>query len=110
MTSAIDHMLHDAEISPEFEDKREEMLIASVINGEDCDNFLRSPVGEWVLGSARQEQQELEEAIMRVAPWRKRKIQRMQMRHQAIAMAVGWLCEAVSDGQEAISVLSEPKE
>lgn len=103
-------MLHDAEISVDFEDQRDQILIAQAVNGKDSVDFLCSSVGRWVTGAAVQEQSEIERELAAVAPWRKKKITRLQLKHQAITLAIGWITEAVNLGEAAMRELQEPEE
>ncbi|RLA45200.1 MAG: hypothetical protein DRH08_14445 [Deltaproteobacteria bacterium] len=91
-------MLHNAEVSVEFQDQHEESLYREAIQGKDVEDFLSSPAGRFVLGAACQDQLEIEEQLTKVFPWRKRRIAQLQQKHQAITMAVEWLTSAVNIG------------
>ena len=113
MPTKIEQQLHDAEITVEFEDAREETLVRQACMGQDTHDWLSSDVGRWVIGAALQDQVEIEEKLISVkpnTPWRRRKITELQQKHEAIGMAVGWLSESVKLGMAAVRDLNNPDE
>jgi len=113
MPSKLEEMLHTAEIPVEFSDAREERLVREAAIGKDVHEWLSSHIGEFVIGAAIQDQQAIEEKLSRLrpnTPWRRRKISELQNEHQAIEMAIGWLCEAVQIGLMAERELQQPEE
>ncbi|MCB2130882.1 MAG: hypothetical protein KDE03_17895 [Rhodobacteraceae bacterium] len=113
MASLIEQSLANAEVPLHFENQREEILIRQAVQGRDAQEFMMSPVGKFVAGAAVQEQQMIEAAIIKIKPntrWRRRRISELQQKHDAITMAVQWLCEQVNIGAEAEKALYEPDE
>lgn len=113
MPSKIEDMLHNAEVPVEFADEREEQLVRIAVQGQDARDFLESSVGRFVVGSAVQDQKEIEERLATINPnttWRRRKIEELQSEHAAITRAVSWLCEAVQLGLVAERELNQPEE
>ena len=101
MATQIETMLNEADIPVEFEDAREEALVRLAANGQDVQAFLDSPAGRFVIGCAVQESVELEQAMARCSTWGplgRRKLRRLQQKHAAIELSIGWLTEAVRLG------------
>jgi len=113
MPTKIEEQLHDAEITVEFEDQREETLVRQAVIGQDVHDWLSSDVGRWVIGAALQDQAVIEEKLISIrpnTPWRRRKITELQQQHEAIGLAVGWLSESVKLGMAAVRELKAPDE
>lgn len=110
MPSNVVNMLHNAEISFEFEDQREEALYREAVAGKDIEDFLHSPAGRYVIGAACQDQLALEEKLTKIkpnTPWRRRKIAELQQEHAAITMSIEWLTSAVNIGLSSHRELDE---
>lgn len=113
MPQVIHQMLADAEIPADFLDAREDELIAVAMLGKDVEDFLLSPPGQYVIGSAAQDQRDIEEALTHANPnsmFGRRKIARLQQQHQAITLAITWLTEAVKTGMSSQRDFDQPDE
>lgn len=113
MPTEVDAQLQEAEITIEFEDAREEALIREAVMGLEADDFLHSDLGRFVVGSAVQDQQEIEAKLARVNPhsiFGRRKIAKLQQEHRAVQMAVSWLTDCVRVGKVAQRELEAPVE
>lgn len=98
MPTEAERQFQDAEFTVEFQDRREEALIRTAVLGQEARDFLESSVGRYVIGAAAQDQGEIERQLTEVSPWNRRRILRLQQKHQAVSMAIGWLTEMVRDG------------
>lgn len=101
MPTETERQFSEAEVSVEFASKREEELIAAAVAGRDAHDWLHTSVGRYVIGAAVQDQQDIERRLASVSPWNRRRILRLQQKHQAVELAVGWLTEMVKNGQHA---------
>ena len=113
MPTVVENFLESAEVPIEFEDEREEALVRIAVQGHESHDFLTGTVGRFVIGAALQDQSDIEEQLTRIkpnTPWRRRKIGDLQQKHEAITLAVGWLCESVRLGMEAHRELESPRE
>jgi hypothetical protein len=109
----IEAQLAEAEVTVEFEDAREEALIRQAVLGKDADDFLHSPVGRFVVGAALQDQAFIEEQLTKVSvltPFGKRKILKLQQKHEAVGLAISWLTDAIRLGHMAERALEQPTE
>jgi hypothetical protein len=113
MTTQLEANLADAEVSVEFEDEREESLVRTAVVGKDAEDFLASSVGQFVIGSAHQDQVAIQEKLTGVSPmslFGRRKIAKLQMEHRAIELGISWLLDAIRIGKMAERQLTEPTE
>jgi hypothetical protein len=104
LTSKLEATLAEAEIPIEFEDEREEALVRTAVVGKDAHDWLSSQLGQFVIGSAYQDQIKIQEALTKVSPlslFGRRKIAKLQQRHEAVEMAIEWLTDAVRVGMMA---------
>lgn len=104
MASKTERELHDAEISVEFEDAREEALVRQAVVGRDVRDWFDTTAGRFVRGAAVQEQRQIEQELVTIPPMGEENIQRIEelrKKHSAIAYAISWLAEAVKIGQES---------
>ena len=103
-------MLADAEITDEFSDQHERELALVAILGKDVEDWMRGPVGRWVIGTAVQDQRAIEQKLVSINPnnpLRRRRLVELQQRHAAIGLAVEWLRDAVVLGESALRELNE---
>lgn len=113
MPTKAEELLGYAEVSVEFEDAREEELIRIGVMGEDTRDWLNSELGRFVMAAAVEDQRSLEGKMARtwiIGPIGKRKMRKLQMQHEAISLAIGWLTERITMGMEAQRILDLPRE
>lgn len=104
MPSVVEQQLEGAEVQVEFEDEQEEALVRTAVVGRNAEDFIHSDVGRFVIGSAVQDQKEIQAKLARVNPhsiFGRRKIARLQQEHRAVEMAISWLTDCIRVGQEA---------
>jgi hypothetical protein len=82
-----------------------ETLIAEAILGKDAEEFINSELGQYMVGSAEQEAHEAYEALKKVLPWRRRKIQELQNKIWLAEHFKEWLAELVTAGKQAMDAL-----
>lgn len=75
--------------------------IAEAILGRDAEDFLRSELGRYIIGRAKQEKEDAQEHLSTVCSWRKRRIQDLQNQIWRAESIQGWLIELVENGREA---------
>ena len=110
MATTAEQMLFDAEVPVYFADEREEQLVRQAAQGQDAEAFMLSNVGRFVCGAAVQDQREIEAALVNIRPWTpwgRRKIRKLQLKHQAIELGISYLCDQVQIGKGAEMVLRE---
>jgi hypothetical protein len=89
------------EMTPEFQDKAEEVYFAIAVMGEDARRFFSSAVGKYVVGRAYQRIEAIKEQLIKTPAWRRRKIQSLQNEAKAVKMGIVFLQEAVEEGEYA---------
>ena len=87
--------------SPEFDSQEEELLFGQAKLGEEARRFFDSDLGRYVRGCALQEIREAQDAMLKVSPWRKRKIQQHQVKAASCRQAIAWLGEVIAMGDQA---------
>lgn len=105
-----ERLLADAEISTEFDDEYQHELALQAILGKDVEDWMRGPVGRFVLGAAVQDQRAIEQKLVSINPntfFRRRKLAELQQEHRAIGKALEWLRDAVVIGESAHRELNE---
>lgn len=93
--------LHNAEVSVQFEDEREEALVRQAVVGRDVRDWFDTAPGRYVRGCAVQEQREIEMELVTIPPVGEdniRKIEELRKKHAAIGYAISWLGEAITIG------------
>lgn len=80
-------------------------LYAEAMLGRDADEFLGSDLGRYMIGRAEQEEREAMELLVKVWPWRRRRIQQLQNRIWRAQQFKGWLTELVMIGRQAMDQL-----
>lgn len=83
------------------------LLMAQAMLGKDAEEFASSPVGEYLLGRARQEADEALALLKSVSPWRRNRIRDLQARVWRAESVESWLAELIVEGQQAIRVIDE---
>ena len=93
-----------------FIDEREREYFVQAKMGQDVLDFLRSPIGRYLHGCAKQEVEELRDALEKVNPdsiWGRRKLRRLQLKAKAARHFMTWCAEAIQVGEMAYRELDE---
>lgn len=85
-------------------------LMAEAILGQDAQEFVKTELGRYILGRARQEKAEALEQLGRVSPWRRNRIRQLQNEVWRADSIAGWLSELITSGRQAEAVLEEINE
>lgn len=80
-------------------------LFETAVFGKVVENFLSSDIGSYLLERAKEEEQEAVEALARVSPWRRRRIQQLQNQIWRAQQFQVWLADAIVTGQQATNLL-----
>ena len=94
----------------QFVDKAEQQYFAQAKIGNDVYDFLHSPVGRYLHGCAKQEVEELRDALEKCNPdtfWGRRKIRRLQVKAKAARYFMTWCAEAIQVGEFSYRQLEE---
>jgi hypothetical protein len=87
-----------------------EVLYAEAVLGRDAEEFLAGDLGRYMVGRAQMEEREAVEALARVWPWRRRRIQQLQNQLWRARSFRAWLAELVNSGNQAEDQLEELSE
>lgn len=93
-----------------FVDDREREYFAQANMGQQVYDFLRSPVGKYLHGCAKQDVEALRDELEKVNPdsiFGRRKLRRLQKRAQAARFFMTWCAEAIQVGEMAYQQLDE---
>lgn len=96
----------------EFISDQERIYFEQAKLGEDVIAFLNSKVGRYLHGCAKQEIEELRDALERCNPdsiFGRRKIRRLQKKATAARYFMQWCVEAVQVGEFAFKQLDNPE-
>ena len=85
----------------EFSDQEEKLLFSQAKLGVEAQRFFDSDLGRYVRGCAAQEIREAQDAMLKVSPWRHRKIQQHQIKAASCRQAISWLGEVIAAGDQA---------
>ena len=94
----------------QFIDDKERQYFAQADLGQHTIDWLRGPVGRYVHGCARQEIEELRDALEACNPdslFGRRKLRRLQKKAQAARYFVRWVTEVIQEGENAYQQLKE---
>jgi len=80
-------------------------LFAEAMIGRDAEEFLKSDIGNYLLGCADQEIDEAMHELKNVHPWRTRKIKELQNKIWRAESFKQWLAELIIRGQQALQNL-----
>lgn len=83
------------------------VLYAEAVLGRDAAEFMQRDLGRYMLGRAQMEEQEAIEALAKVWPWRRRRIQQLQNQIWRARSFKEWLTELVNSGKQAEEQLEE---
>lgn len=77
-------------------------LIATAAIGRDADEWIKSDLGQVVLGIARQEAEAATEKLKRTSAWRRRRITQLQAEIWRAESFERWLTELMAEGEQAL--------
>lgn len=81
--------------------------MAEAILGRDAEDFVRSELGQYVLGRAKREKEEAQTLLNKTHAWRRKRIQQLQNEIWRAESFEAWLFELIMDGRNAEKVLDE---
>ena len=93
-----------------FADEKERELYAAATLGEDARNFLASSVGKYLHGRAVNDLEQAKEDLLKVDPdsfWGRRKFRKIQQRAEIAQKFIGYLVDAIQDGDMAYQELQD---
>lgn len=82
-------------------------LVAEAILGKDAEEFLNTDVGRYILARAEEEEREALEALAKVWPWRRRRIEQLQTQLWRARSIKDWLTEMITTGRQALEHLED---
>lgn len=88
-------------------DPQTRTLIGEADLGEQTYEWLRSPIGQYIVGCAKQEVADAQDLLARTSPWRRRRIQELQNRIWRAESLLAWLKELLLGGHAAHQALAE---
>ena len=80
-------------------------LYAEAILGKDAEEFLKSDLGRYMLARAEDEEREAMEALAKVWPWRRRRIEQLQSQLWRARSFKNWMGEMIIAGKQALQQL-----
>lgn len=84
-----------------------DVLMAEAILGRDAEEFLKSELGQFILGRCDVEIADAQDKLSRVSSWRRRRIQELQNEIWRAKTLQGWLAELIQNGRAAEAALDE---
>lgn len=75
--------------------------------GREVENFLRSPIGDYLVKRSEEEIAAAVENLKTVQPWRRRRIQALQNEIKIAEKFQVWLADSIAAGHQAIQQLQE---
>ncbi len=85
----------------------ERTAFAEAAMGRDAIEFIKSQLGRYIVGCAKQEADDALLELKRVFPWRRRRIQQLQAQIWRAESFAGWLGDLVIRGRAAELTLDE---
>lgn len=82
-------------------------LLAEAVLGKDAQEFLASELGRYLIGCAKEEIDEAQEALAAVSPWRRNRIRQLQNQVWRAKSVTKWLAEVINAGKTAEAVLQD---
>jgi hypothetical protein len=82
-----------------------DLLFAEAALGKDAEEFLASDIGRYVMGRCIAEQQEAQDLLTRVSPWRRNRIRQLQNQAWRAQSVRGWIIELIQQGRQAEQAL-----
>ncbi len=107
--------LQDSEIinSVEFVDQRERLFFAKAQLGEQARSFLRSPIGRYLHGRAKELADEAREEALDIHPWTpftRRKLAKVREKSAHASHFISWCADIITEGDQALTQLEEYRE
>lgn len=100
-----------SEVNLEFLNDQERIYFAQARLGEETIQFLNSNVGKYLHGCAKQEVEELRNALEECNPdsiFGRRKIRRLQKKAESARYFLQWCAEAINQGEFAYHQIDNP--
>jgi hypothetical protein len=88
----------------------ERTAFAEAAMGRDALDFLKTDLGRYLVGCAKQEAEDATHELKTVWPWRKRRITELQNRIWRAESFSGWLADLILQGKAAEMQLDEREE
>lgn len=88
----------------------EDPRVQEAVFGKEVENFLHSPIGDYLLSKARNEAETATEQLKTVEPTLTDKIRELQSTIRRAESIMGWLGDAVANGHRAISLIDGEEE
>ena len=91
-----------------MDEDQTKLLVEEVRLGEATRSFLRTPLGEYLVGRAQLEMAEAKDALVRIDPhgwFSRRKYARAQAQHAVAEQFLRWLNDAIVNGDSAFMQL-----
>ena len=82
-------------------------LYAEAMLGKDAEEFWQSDIGRYILGRIEEEEKEAVEILVKVSPWRRRRIMELQSRISRAQSIKGWFSELIISGRQALEQLED---
>lgn len=101
------------ETNVDFVDEQERALFGEALLGEDVLAFLKTPVGRYLHHRAKMEIQQCQVDALEVNPdgWSwlraRTKLRAIQQRASAARLFMGWMADAITNGNQAATQLEE---
>ena len=80
-------------------------LVRTAVFGRQVEDFFESDIGKFLVEKSDLQRDMAIDALKRVAPWRRRRIQQLQNQIAVAEWFQQWLADAVMDGQQAMRVI-----
>lgn len=84
-----------------------DFLMAEAVLGRDAEEFLKSELGQFILGRCEVEIADAQHKLARVASWRRRRIQELQNEIWRAETMKGWFAELIQNGRAAEAALDD---
>lgn len=83
------------------------LLLAQTALGMEAEEFLKTDLGRYVIGRARQEGARAAGELAKVAPWRRRRITQLQNEIRWAASFDAWIIELINSGRSAAATYDQ---
>lgn len=88
----------------------ERTMFAEAAMGRDTQAFLKTEIGRYLIGCAKQEADDAMHDLKSVSPWRRRKIVELQNKIWRAESFRGWLADLILQGKAAEHSMDEREE
>jgi hypothetical protein len=82
-------------------------LLESATLGREARDFLNSPLGSYLIAQVDRTIEEAQDSLSKVSPWRRRRITALQNEIWRAKSVLGWIAQAIQEGQAAEAALIE---